>query len=389
MKKTIALLLALLLCMSVLAACGNNNSNTTADTTPAENTPSDSQTPDTAPSEPENNTTPEETAPATRTVTDMSGVEVEIPNEVNTYVESWFAHNAVDLMLDKAEGMLITCASPTQHQWMYIVCPNFWNAVSTTFSTDMSLEEIIAAKPDVVFGSNDNYREMFNNVGIPFINCSFKNYDQLKQSIKLTAEVFGGDAVEKADRYVEYLDSRIAWVAERTNDIPDDERISVAHGSSVYELDFDGANTIIDEWIKLSGGVNAAAQEVEGNLQTINIEQVMAWDPDVIITGRPQSQVDEIMADPAWAELSAVKNSQVFSNPRGIFAWDRYGVEAALQPQWCAQLLYPDRFEDFDIKEEVKTFYREFLDYELSDEQAQMILDYVTPELDIENQRAA
>ncbi|MBR5429244.1 MAG: ABC transporter substrate-binding protein [Firmicutes bacterium] len=363
MKKALLLMLTLMLALCLLAACGATDADTEAE------------------AEGEEAAETAEATGETRIITDMAGNEVEIPAEVNTYVESWFAHNAVDLMLDQAEGMLITCASYEQHPWMYIVCPNFWNAQSTKFATDMSLEEIIAAEPDVVFGSNEDYREMFETVGIPFINCSFKTYDEMIQAVKLTAEVFGGDAIEKADAWANYLQERLDWVSERVADIPDEERVRVAHGSSIYELDFDGANTIIDEWITYSGGINAAAEGLEGNLQTITLEQVMEWDPDVLITGRPHDQVDEVLSDPAWASLKAVKNGAVYSNPRGIFAWDRYGVEEALQPQWCAQLLYPDRFEDFDISEEVKYFYKEFLNYELTDEEVEMILNYESPVL--------
>jgi len=321
-------------------------------------------------------------APATRTVVDMSGTEVTIPAQVNTYVESWFAHNAVDLMLNKAEGMLVTCVNKNSQPWMYIVCPNFYKAVSTNFSADMNLEEIIAAKPDVVFGSNEKYRDMFTAVGIPFINCSFKTYDEMIRSVQLTAEVFGGEAVDIANRYTSYLKERLDWVAKRVEDIPEEKRTTVAHGNSIYELNFDGANTIIDEWIKYAGGINAAAEGMTGNLQTISMEQVLQWDPDVLITGKPKNQVDQVMSDPAWANLKAVKNGRVYSNPKGVFAWDRYGVESALQPQWCAKLLYPGLFEDFDIAQELKNFYHTFFYYELSDQQAQMILNYETPKLD-------
>ena len=119
---------------------------------------------------------------------------------------------------------------------------------------------------------------------------------------------------------MDYLSERLDFVSSRVSDIPEEERTTVAHGSSIYELDFDGANTIIDQWITYAGGINAAAEGLEGNLQTISIEQVMEWDPDVLITGRPQSQVDEIMADEVWANLEAVKNHRVYSNPRGVFA---------------------------------------------------------------------
>lgn len=47
-----------------------------------------------------------------------------------------------------------------------------------------------------------------------------------------------------------------------------------------------------------------------------------------------------------------------------------------------AKLLYPELFEDFDIAQELKNFYHIFFYYELSDQQAQMILNYETPKLD-------
>lgn len=373
-NRIVTKFLAGVMCAFMLTACGSGAKTNQIPSSSPESSAQDATAASSAQSQSDNKG-------ETRTVTDMKGVQVEIPKEVHTYVESWFAHNEVDLMLDGANGMLVTCVSPEKFPWMYAVCPNFYNAKSTDFSADMNLEEIIAAKPDVVFGSNEDYRAMFTNAGIPYINCMFSTYDELKKSVKLTAEVFGGDAVKKADEYIDYLDKRTAWVAEKTASIPDDKKLSVAHGSTVYELNFDGGNTIIDEWIKYSGGKNAAGQEVQGNLKNISLEQVMAWDPDVLITGQPQSEVEKIMSDPAWAELKAVKNKRVYSNPKGAFAWDRYGVDAALQPQWCAQVLYPDLFTDFSIKDEVKKFYSEFLGYNLSDDETQIILDCKTPDL--------
>lgn len=373
-NRIVTKFLAGVMCAFMLTACGSGAKTNQIPSSSPESSTQEATAASSAQSQSDNKG-------ETRTVTDMKGVQVEIPKEVHTYVESWFAHNEMDLMLDGANGMLVTCVSPEKFPWMYAVCPNFYNAKSTDFSADMNLEETIAAKPDVVFGSNDDYRAMFTNAGIPYINCMFSTYDELKKSVKLTAEVFGGDAVKKADEYIDYLDKRTSWVAEKTASIPDDKKLSVAHGSSVYELNFDGGNTIIDEWIKYSGGKNAAGQEVQGNLKNISLEQVMAWDPDVLITGQPQSEVEKIMSDPAWAELKAVKNKRVYSNPKGAFAWERYGVDAALQPQWCAQVLYSDLFTDFSIKDEVKKFYSEFLGYNLSDDEAQMILDCKTPDL--------
>jgi iron complex transport system substrate-binding protein len=200
------------------------------------------------------------------------------------------------------------------------------------------------------------------------------------QSIQLTAEVLGEDAQTVADAYVEYLGSKIAQVEERVSTLDVSQIKTVAHGNAVYSLGIDGANTIIDEWITTAGGSNAAAKDVTGNMQTVSLEQILSWDPDVIITGTVDD-VDSILNDPNWASLTAVKNGDVYCNPKGIFAWDRYGVEEALQFQWCAQLLYPDLFEDFDIRQEIKNFYADFLNYELSDDEVTLILNHEDPTL--------
>lgn len=315
----------------------------------------------------------------TRKIIDMKGVEVEIPEKVNTYVESWFAHNAVDVMLRNAEGMLVTCCDQPSYQWMYKVCENMSKAQFAKFSDSMNLEEIISLNPDVVFGSNEKYRDMFTNVGIPFINCTFANYEDMKKSIKLTAEVFGGDAVDKANKYIAYLDTKLKEVKNVTDTVPEPEKMTIVHGSSIYKMGVDGNNTIINDWINYSGGINAAAKDIEGNLQTMTMEQLLLWDPDVIITGDTEEEVDKIMSDASWKNLKAVKEGRVYANPKGIFAWDRYGVEEALQFQWCSQKLYPELFKDFDIKLELKKFYKDFLNYDLSDEDAEKILRHQNP----------
>lgn len=361
MKKNIKkiILLLLLAAISILVfACNNSVSNETNNQVETEKN---------------------EEVKQTRTIVDMKGVEVEIPLHVNTYVESWFAHNAVDVMLNDAKGMLVTCCDESSYKWMYLVCENMKNAEYMAFSDNMNLEEIISLNPDVVFGSNEKYREMFLNVGIPFVNCTFNTYDTMKKSINLTAEILGDEAKAIAAKYIDYLDRKLQEVKSVTDTVDEDKRTTIVHGSSVYTLGVDGKNTIIDEWINYSGGVNAAAEDIDGNLKTMTLEQLLLWDPDVIITGSEQSEVDSIMSDDKWSSLKAVKNNRVYANPKGVFAWDRYGVEEALQFQYCSQLLYPELFKDFDLKSELKYFYKEFFKFDLSDEQADKILRHENP----------
>ncbi len=358
-KKLTALLAATALTAGLLAGCGGGTGET-------QNT--ESGQPDPSPSQ-------SQTA-ETRTVTDMSGVEVEIPAEVTQYADAWMAHNEVIVMLDEAEGLVATVQTPQSAAWMYFVQPNMYNALST-FGDEFNLEELVALEPDVVFASNEELRDQLASVGIPLVNVMFTNYDEMKQSITLTGEVLGGDAVQMAEDYVAYLDDVLAQLEELVSSLSEEEKPTVLHGNSVYDLNIDGSNTIIDAWITAAGGTNAAA-EVEGNMQTVTMEQILVWDPDVIITGT-KSEVEEIMNDPEWAGLTAVQNGQVYTNPKGVFSWDRYGVEEALQLQWVANLLHPELF-NIDIRTQVKDFYETFLHYTLTDEQVELILNAEAPQ---------
>ena len=355
-SKILALVLSTAMLCMALAGCGNESVDSSA------------------------SSQAEKSAGGTRVITDMSGAEVEIPAEVDTYVESWFAHNAVDVMLDDAEGMLVTCADPAAYQWMYLVCENMSHAAFAQFADGMNLEEIIAQDPDVVFGSNEEFRAMFENVGIPYVNVMFSNLEEMKESITLTANVLGGGSPAIAEKYVKYLDEQVDAIRSVSATIPESDRATVLHGDALIDLTVDGGDTIIDEWIQDIGAVNVAADEVSGNKQTVTMEQILNWNPDFIITGKNKGEVEEILNDSTWRSIKAVDDGNVAVNPKGVFTWDRYGVELALQLQWAAQLIYPDQFGDLDIVKATQEFYQEFFDYEPDVDEVALILDRKNPD---------
>ncbi len=165
----------------------------------------------------------------------------------------------------------------------------------------------------------------------------------------------------------------------QTENLSDDQRPSVLHGNSVYTLNLDGTGTIIDDWIDVAGGKNANTESTTANAQaTFSMEQVISWNPDVIITGKA-GEAEKILADPAWADINAVKNQKVYVNPKGVFGWDRYGVEELLQVQWAAATLHPELFGDLDIKGKVSDFYAANLDYQLTDDDIERILSAQDP----------
>jgi iron complex transport system substrate-binding protein len=80
-------------------------------------------------------------------------------------------------------------------------------------------------------------------------------------------------------------------------------------------------------------------------------------------------------ADPLWADIPAIKNKQVIVLPRGMFGWNRASTEpAALFPMWLALQVYPEKFPNNDVETELKNFYREIINYELTASDINLIL---------------
>ncbi len=113
----------------------------------------------------------------------------------------------------------------------------------------------------------------------------------------------------------------------------------------------------------------------------LNAEEIPNINPDVIIIGRAKSPeaIQKIYENPIYAGTNAVKNKKVYVNPTGVFSWDRYGTEGVLQILWAAKILHPEIFKDIDIAAETKKFYKEFLHYELSDDEVNYILNGLDP----------
>ncbi len=177
----------------------------------------------------------------------------------------------------------------------------------------------------------------------------------------MTGEVLGEASRSAAEEYIRYFDENIRRVPRVTSSLQLNERPKVLHTASAGILVVDGRRSMIDDWIGVAGGGNAA--DVVGIGRPVTMEQVAAWDPDVIIVGTAPNQQNRqaILEDPRWREIKAVKNGKVFANPSGAYLWDRHSAEAALQVLWAAKLLHPALFADLDMKLETKRFLREVL----------------------------
>ena len=319
----------------------------------------------------------------TKVIKDVDGQEVTVPVTPERVANLWHANNQVILTLGGAPKLSATTHYVTTIPWFRQVYPDITKVPAPiAANNDLNMEALLATKPDVVLVSSEKQTEAVRQAGLTAVRVGFSDMNGLMQTVNLTAEVLGTQgAYERAQKYNAYMQKNLKLIEERLKDLPDSERPKVMHiGSGTKVQNVSGSGIVIDEWIKIAGGQNVAADQK--GMKDVSMEQITAYAPEVIIIGGDASAkgVQTIKSDAAWKDIPAVKNNKVIRNPYGTFNWDRYSTEEALQVLWAAKTLHPQKFTDVDMVKETQEFYSTFFGYSLSADDAQRILAGEAPE---------
>ncbi|WP_226502372.1 ABC transporter substrate-binding protein [Pseudomonas sp. MWU16-30317] len=311
-----------------------------------------------------------------RQIRDDSGREVTVPAQVHRIADGWYAHHVLLMTLGAGQRIVATVNHPQGQPWMFKVLPSLGQATAIN-GTAFNVETLLSDRVDLVFTSTGDRQAMaYEQAGVPVMRMGYTDLPGLQRSMLATAQALGGaQPLERAKAYNRYLDEQLATVEARVADVPQAQRPRVLHIASLDPLKVDGSDTLIDQWIQLAGGRNAAVG-LKGNLQPVSAEQLLVWQPDLIVLA---ANAGDISPSSLLQQLPAVQQGHVVRNPAGVFPWDRYGTEVALQLEWAAQQLHPERFKEVDMVAKTMDFYRRFFDYPLTTAEAQRILKGLAP----------
>lgn len=315
-----------------------------------------------------------------RQVVDDSGHSVSVPHEPNRIADAWYAHHVLLMTLGAGSRIVATVNHPRSQPWMFKIRPEL-NTATRVEGTAFNVEGLLGQQVDLVFTSlADRQSVAYEQVGLPVMRMGYTDLHGLQHSMLATARALGSQtSMARAEAYNRYLDQQVADVSSRISHVPMEQRPRVLHIASVNPLKVDGSDTLIDDWITIAGGRNAAAG-LRGNMQIVSAEQLLDWQPDVLILAAGAGNLDQAAQASLLQQLTAVKSQHVLRNPAGVFPWDRYGTEVALQIQWAAKQLQPTLFRDVDIERRTVDFYRQFFDYSLTRSDAGRIVQGLPPE---------
>ncbi|WP_245411237.1 ABC transporter substrate-binding protein [Methylovirgula ligni] len=239
--------------------------------------------------------------------------------------------------------------------------------VLDTVSTDIvrgdgfapNVESILALHPDAVFQWTNPGSGVFaplENAGLTVFGIRNGGQDDLLEATLLMGQVAGASA--RAQAIVDKQKQRAKEIADALKGLPDGERPRVLYLHRFSDsLGVNGAGAYSDFLIRLAGGEDVA-HSLPGVSQAVTFEQVLAWNPQVILLGNfDKTMPQDIYNDPRWQDVAAVKAHRVYRVPLGGYRWDPPSEESALAWTWLALLLHPDRIK-YDLRKDVRDWYR-------------------------------
>lgn len=264
--------------------------------------------------------------------------------------------------------------------WLMRIAPEV-AGLPTPFSrlAGVNVEALLAAKADLVtlWLGNDALARRLEELGIAVLQMAYSTPEEMKTAVRRLGRALGARESERAEMLIGYYENNLRRVATALQGLPEEARPRVYY-AAIAPLHTEGNKSMVNAWIDAAGGINVAARGgVQGDTQ-INLEELLAWDPEIIIT-LDAAQQGAILGDARWRNINAVRHGRVIVNPKGVNAWCTRAAEAALQVLWAAKTFHPERFGDVDMADETRRFYRQFYAYQLNDEELARVLRGLPP----------
>lgn len=322
----------------------------------------------------------------TREITDMAGRKVTVPAAED--IESVFSTGPV------AAIFMYMVAPDKLLGWNYelndveksIILEKYHDLPNFGMGDAINYEAVIAANPTIALNCgkiNDamvsDCDALSKSLGIPVIAVD-NELNNSAEAFRFMGELLGvEDHAEELAEYSEKIFTDIASLA----DIPEDEKVSVYFGNGEDSLETAPRGSQHAQILDAVNVINVADLELgDGSRVQISAEQLLAWNPDVIVVnGEPKadksgnSAAEDILSNPDYASLKVVQDNKVYGTPNAPFSWvDRpAGPNRLIGMRWLSAVVYPEYIK-CDVNEEIREFFNLFYHVDLSDEQLENVL---------------
>ena len=179
---------------------------------------------------------------------------------------------------------------------------------------------------------------------------------------------------ERGDDLGKYADYAIDALRGTLLIAPADERPLVYYGRGPDGLETGLGGSQSTAALDQAGVINVAARLGRGGLTRVTRDQILAWDPQIIIA-QQRSFYNSLLHSAAWRGLAAVANKRVYLAPADPFGWidDPPGANRMIGLYWLTALFYPSQYQQ-DLGANVIDFYNKYYGVKLNEKQVEALV---------------
>ncbi|BAK73990.1 MAG: ABC transporter substrate-binding protein [Arcobacter sp.] len=309
-------------------------------------------------------------------IIDMENREITVPDKISGVVSVGgtpalnaflFAFKKADIIQNGVEDENLKNMPFWKHQqWFMPKLFSLPQVSSNPPSWTPEFEKLALTKFDIALVNDTLGASLLEKRAYKTAIINWQGEDSIKRTMNFLGELFNMQEVSKA--YDEYYNKVLNLINEKTSSIKDKKTALYIRMNNLSLPMVTTANTIFEK----AGGISATSNITKEHI-SIDMEKLYVLNPDFLFVWG-ENDVKLALENPKFKDLKAVKNKQVYSIPMGAHFWTHYTPEQILCILWVAKKMYPEKFEDIDMKKETSQFYEEFMGTKLSSQQINEIL---------------
>ncbi len=275
------------------------------------------------------------------TMTDPSGAEITVPEQVNSIITLSPSFSEIVAALGLGDKIIAYDIYSEGIEGLPKDVPTF-------DITNPDMEKLTALNPDIMLVTDESYFDQESpyksliDAGTCVI-CIPNSMDiaGIQKNIEFLALALG--ASEAGDDLLEDFNQQLDDLADLAASIPKEERkrvyFEIAPAPNMYSF---GKGVFLNDMIEWIGAENILADQTDWI--TVEGETIVAANPDVIFTNVTYTEypVQEILDREGWAGISAIANQDVYSIDNNSSSQPTHNILKAMRQM--AEILYPDYY---------------------------------------------
>lgn len=247
--------------------------------------------------------------------------------------------------------------------FMRTVAPNMDKAVDVGNPGQPNTETILGLKPDLVFSAihvpaSQKLNELLRNANIPVLGlkAGFGGIEDWLSAVELAGKASCRE--EQAQKYINLFRKNMELVKSKTQNITQKPKVLLINNGDGQTTIRGNRTKFVFELIEAAGG--QTIDQIEGSESgAVNLEVILKFDPDVVITDNKSHMQNWEW----WPQLRAVKENRVYivpiDDPSVIMTSWVNNMYAPLAVLWIAKSVHPELFKDLDLDKEHDKFCEE------------------------------